>query len=437
MTKKKEQTMTKERHTTASPSAPTVFDSELFKKTLMEQVRQGGGTAAVGGRDFFNRLVKTALEVLLQVEMEEHLGYPKHSATGRGSGNSRNGTDTKKVRGDFGEVQIETPRDRNGTFDPKIVGKRQKSLNNFAEKIISLYARGMTTREIEAHLREMYGIDVSAEFISRAVQELQGDIVDWQGRPLLPMYPIVYVDGLRVSVRVGNNAGTVIKKCVYIVLGITPEGVHDVLGLWVEETEGSRFWLKVFNDLKARGVKDILILCGDGLTGLDKAVESVYPKADLQLCVVHQIRNALKFVSYKDRKAFCADMRLIYCAPTIEAAEQALQALEEKWGKRYPASVASWRNNWQYLSTFFKYPVDIRKIIYTTNSIESLNGRLRKNTSNRKIFPNDEAIIRLLYLNIRNFSHRWTARQGWDSVMSQLSIMYPDRVRAEAMEAAA
>lgn len=429
--------MTKEKDNTQTQGTPTVFDTEVFKKSLMDQVRQGGGTAAVGGQNFFNRLVKTALEALLQVEMEEHLGYSKHSPAGRGSGNSRNGTDSKTVRGDFGEAVIETPRDRNGTFEPKIVAKREGNLNNFTEKIVSLYARGMTTREIEGHLREMYGIDVSIQFISRAAEELQGEVVDWQNRPLLPMYPIVYVDGLRVSVRVGNNAGAVIKKCVYIVLGISPKGEHDVLGLWIEETEGARFWQKVFNDLKARGVKDILILCGDGLTGLDKALEAVYPKTELQLCVVHQIRNALKFVSYKDRKALCEDMRRIYCAPTLEAAEQALEALDEKWGKRYPASVASWRNHWEYLSTFLRYPVELRKIIYTTNSIESLNAQLRKNTSNRKIFPNDEAIIRLLYLNIRNFSKRWTARQGWDTVMSQLSIIFGERLSPEAMEAAA
>lgn len=286
----------------------------------------------------------------------------------------------------------------------------------------------MTTREIEDHLHEMYDIEVSPQFISRATERMQSEITEWQNRPLDAVYPVVYVDGLRVSVRSGNNSGAIIKKCVYIVLGISCAGKQEVLGLWIEETEGAKFWLKVFNDLKARNVEDIILLCGDGLKGLPEAVESVYPKTDVQLCVVHQIRNATKFVPYQDRKRFCADMRPIYTSPTIDAAELALFELEEKWGKKYPMSVASWKANWVLLTAFYKYPVEMRKTIYTTNAIEGLNAQLRKNTSNRKVFPNDEAVIKILFLNIENFTKKWTKRQGWDILMNQLSIMFPERL---------
>jgi transposase-like protein len=286
----------------------------------------------------------------------------------------------------------------------------------------------MSTREIEEHLREMYEVEISPQFVSRATERLQADITEWQTRPLESVYPVVYVDGLRVSVRSGNNSGAVIKKCIYIVLGISCSGKQDVLGLWVEETEGAKFWLGVFNDLKARNVEDIIVLCGDGLKGLPQAVEAVYPKTDVQLCVVHQIRNATKFVSYQDRRKFCADMRPIYTSPTIDAAELALLELEEKWGQKYPMSIASWKNNWTLFTAFYKYPVEMRKVIYTTNAIEGLNAQLRKNTSNRKAFPNDESIIKILFLNIVNFTKKWTKRQGWDSLMNQLSIMFPERL---------
>lgn len=406
-----------------------LWDSKAFKQQLLTHVRSQGGSKGLGDpKQFFSQLVKDALETLLEVEMEEHLGYARHDPAGRGTGNSRNGTTTKSVRGDFGEVRLETPRDRDGSFDPRIVPKRETSVGDFTDKIISLYARGMTTREIEDHLREMYGIDVSAQFISRATDGLQQQIVEWQSRPLDRLYPVVYVDGLRVAVR--SDKG-VVKKCVYVVLGVSTSGHQEVLGLWVEETEGARFWLKVFNDLKARGVIDILILCGDGLTGLPQAVASVYPQTDVQLCVVHHVRNVTKFVAYKDRKRFCAEMRDIYAAPTVEAAELALNRLEDNWGSRYPMSIQSWRNHWDSLTTFFKYPVELRRIVYTTNAIESLNAQLRKNIANRKVFPHDDAVIKLLFLNIRNFSNRWTKRQCWDIVMNQLSVIFGDRLRPE------
>jgi putative transposase len=414
-------------------AAPTAGSEPAadFKKSLMDQVRAAGGTQAIDPKQLFQKLVKETLEALLELEMEEHLGYPRHDPAGRGSGNSRNGASSKTVRGDFGEIDIETPRDRNSSFEPKIVAKRQSSIGNFNEAVISLYARGMTTREIEQHIKEMYGVEISPQFVSRATEELQQQIAEWQSRPLERVYPIIFVDGLRVAVRTDKG---VLKKCVYTVLGVSLSGKQEVLGLWIEETEGARFWLKVFNDLKARSVQDVLIVCGDGLTGLRNAVESVFPQADVQLCVVHHIRNVTKFVSYKDRKLLCAAMRPIYTAPTIEAAELALDRFAQGWEARYPASVAAWRNHWTELTTFFKYPVELRRMIYTTNAIESLHSQMRKNIANRKVFPNDEAVIKILFLNLRNFVNRWTKRQGWDIVMNQLMMIFGDRLKPDLVD---
>ena len=414
---------------------PSEFDTKAFTEALLKQVKAAGGTKAFYKQhDIIKELTRATYQALLDAEMEEHLGYEKNDRESKDTPNSRNGKGSKKIRGDFGEVELETPRDRKGTFDPQIVKKRQSSVGNFTDKVVSLYARGMTTREIEEHLREMYSVEISPQFISRATERLVTDIIEWQNRPLDKVYPVVYVDGLHVSVRSGNNAGAVTKKCVHIVLGISCDGKQEVLGLWIEESEGARFWLKVFNDLKARGVEDILILCGDGLKGLPDAVGAVYPKTDVQLCVVHQIRNATKFVSYKDRKAFCDDMRPIYTAPTVEAAELALDALERKWGHRYPMSISSWRNNWERLTTFLRYPVELRKMVYTTNAIESLNAQMRKNTSNRKVFPNDEAVIKILFLNVRNFTNKWTKRHGWDIVMNQLSMIFGERLSPDVID---
>lgn len=407
-------------------------DPVALKKLLIAQVRARGGTKSFDSKAVLQSLVKQTLEAFLEVELEEHLGYSKYASQGRGSGNSRNGASSKTVRGDFGEVEIETPRDRNSKFDPKIVPKRQSSVGNFTEAITSLYARGMSTREIEDHVKQIYGVEISPQFVSRATEQLQQQITDWQNRPLERIYPIVFVDGLRVAVR--SEKG-VINKCIYTVLGVGVCGRQEVLGLWIEETEGARFWLKVFNDVKARGVQDILVLCGDGLTGLPDAVRSVFPRADVQLCVVHQIRNATKFVSYKDRKPFCAAMRPIYTAPTSEAAALALERFEQAWGGRYPMSTASWRNHWDGLTAFFKYPVEFRRLIYTTNAIESLHSQMRKNIATRKVFPHDDAVIKILFLNIRNFSNRWSRRQGWDIVMNQLAVLFGDRLKPEVNDA--
>jgi transposase-like protein len=408
------------------------LDSKTFKQLLMEQVRARGGTQAVDTKQVFQQMVKDTLEAFLELELEQHLGYPKHDPEGRGSGNSRNGATPKTVRGDFGEIEIETPRDRNGSFEPKVVAKRQTSVGNFGEAVVSLYARGMTTREIEQHVKDIYGVEISPQFVSRATEELQQQITEWQSRPLERVYPIIFIDGLRVAVR--SDKG-VLKKCVYTVLGVSLSGRQEVLGLWIEETEGARFWVKVLNDLKARGVSDVILLCGDGLPGLRNAVESAFPQTDIQLCVVHHVRNVTKFVSWKDRKLVCAAMRPIYAAPTMEAAEVALERFAQAWEARYPMSVAAWRNHWCELTTFFNYPVELRRMIYTTNAIESLHSQMRKNISNRKVFPNDEAVMKILFLNIRNFANRWTKRQGWDIVMSQLMMLFGDRLKFDLVDA--
>ena len=360
---------------TPASEAPDSVEAiaKQFEAGIRKLVKESGGPMALyarlgGAEKVSEMIIKPFYEALLQAEMDDHLGYDKHDRQ-VDTENKRNGTGKKKIRGDFGEVHITTPRDRDGSFDPKIIEKRKSDVGDFTEKIISLYSRGMTTREIEEHLGEMYGIEVSAQFISRATARVEEQVIEWQNRPLEKLYPVVYVDGLRVSVRAEDNRGAIQSKCVYIVLGVDASGRQDVLGLWIEETEGAKFWLKVFTDLKARGVQDILILCGDGLKGLPDAVHSVFPLTDVQLCVVHQIRNCTKFVSYKDRKKFCADMKPIYNAPTVEAAELALKSFDETWGAKYPMSIASWQRHWELLTTFMKYPLELRKVIYTTNTI--------------------------------------------------------------------
>jgi len=398
-----------------------------FSEKLLAHVREAGGSSAIDPNALCRELMQKTLQTLLDVEMEEHLGYPPHDPKGNNSGNSRNGKTSKKVRSEKGELLVETPRDRNGTFEPQIIKKRQTISTDFADKIISLYARGLTTREIEEHLREMYGVDVSATFISRATEAVLTEVKEWQSRPLEALYAVIYMDGIRFSVR---DNGRVKKKCVYVCLGVDTEGRQDVLGLWMAETESASFWVTVMNELKARGVEDILIACVDGLTGFPDAIEAVYPNTDVQLCVVHQIRTSTKHINWKDRKAFCKQLKDVYTAPSEEAALGALEALEERWGKQYPASIQCWHRDWDKLVTFLRYPPELRKFIYTTNSIESLNSVLRKNTRNRKVFPNDESLLKLLYLNITKQSSKWRKRQGWSMIFNQLMILFPERLDA-------
>lgn len=404
------------------------FDFEQLDKMLLEFSRKSGKPIAQAGPELMKELTRRTLQTLLDAEMEEHLGYAKHDPLGKGTGNSRNGRGTKKLKGNFGEVEINPPRDRAGTFQPEIVKKRGGLIDDFTGKIISLYARGMTTREIEAHIQEIYNIELSESFISRAVSSIESEVQEWRQRPLEPIYPFLYIDGIRFNVRSDN--GKIVKKCFYTVLGVSLAGKSDVLGLWIADTEGASFWLSVLTELKTRGVQDVLIACVDGLTGLPQAIEAVFPQADIQLCIVHQVRNCCKFVSWKDRKALCAEMKKIYNAPSEQLAQDALKQLNDSWGDKYPMVVKSWQDKWVLLTKFLSYPTEIRTITYTTNAIEALHAILRKNTQNRRIFPNDAALFKLLFLNIKNLTNKWTKRQNWNIVLAQLSIIFSNRINS-------
>jgi putative transposase len=380
----------------------------------------------LGEHGILKELTRKILERALQAEMTHHLGYGKYAPEGRNSGNSRNGKTKKTLIGDVGELPIETPRDREGSFEPVIVRKGQKRFDGFDDKILSLYARGMTTREIQGHLEEVYGVEVSPELISHVTQEVFEEVREWQNRPLETVYPILYLDALMVKIR---DQGHIVTKAVYLAVGVDLHGLKEVLGLWIEETEGAKFWLQVLTELKNRGVQDVFLACVDGLTGLPEAIETLYPKAQVQLSIVHMIRQALKYVSFKDRKGLLDDLKQIYRAPTVEAAQAALEAFARKWDGRYPKISKSWQARWDRLTLFLAYPPEIRYAIYTTNAIESLNRSLRKIIKNRGAFPNDEAVAKLLYLALRNIQSKWTGPvKDWPSILQYFSIHFDDRL---------
>jgi putative transposase len=373
----------------------------------------------------FKQLKKQLLERLLNAELSQHLGYEKGESAGRGTGNSRNGSYAKTVLSEEGAVDLAIPRDRNGTFEPQIVPKGTRHLDGFDNRIVSLYARGMSVREIQGHLREMYGIEVSPDLISRATEAVLEELREWQNRPLERVYPVVFLDALRVKVR---DEGFVRNKAIYVALGITAAGEKEVLGLWVEQTEGAKFWLKVLNDLKTRGVEDILIAVVDGLKGFPEAIAASFPQTIVQTCIIHLIRASLAFVSWKDRKALMPDMKAIYRAENADAALQELEAFEAKWGKRYPTISPTWRRAWEQVVPFFAFPPEIRRMIYTTNAVESLHRSLRKIIKTRGSFPNDEAAQKLLYLALRNAGVRWHRPVAWTEAMAQFVIMFGDRL---------
>ena len=380
----------------------------------------------LGETGLLKQLTKALLEKALKGEMTHHLGYPKWSPAGRNTGNSRNGKHEKTIKGDFGEMDIEIPRDRNSEFEPTIIGKHQTRFDGFDDKIISMYARGMSTRDIQGHLKEIYQIEVSPDFISTVTDSVMDAVKEWQNRPLDEIYPILYLDALQVKVK---DQGQVINKAVYLAVGINMEGKKEVLGFWIEKTEGSKFWLQVVTELKNRGVKDIFIACVDGLKGFPEAIRAVYPKTEIQLCIVHMVRNSLKFVSYKDRKKIAGDLKEIYRAATVEVAEKALETFSATWDSKYPSISQSWKNNWANIIPFFAYPPEIRKVIYTTNAIESLNMTLRKILKTRASFPNDDALRKLLFLGLQNASKKWTMPiRDWVSAINQFLILYGDRV---------
>ena len=380
----------------------------------------------LGEAGLLKQLTKKVAERALEAEMQTHLGYAPNDSAGNNSGNSRNGKTKKAVRSTNGDVELDIPRDRNGSFEPKLVRKGERQLNGFDERIVALYARGMTTRDIQAYLEEAYGVEVSPTFISQITNEVMEEVKAWQHRPLAKLYPVVYLDCLVVRSR---DSGVVQNKSVYLALGINTDGEKELLGLWMAQTEGAKFWLSVMNELKNRGVDDIFIACCDGLKGFPEAIEAVYPKTQVQLCIVHQIRHSLRYVNWKQRKIIAADLKLIYGAATRAAAEQALEEFAEKWDEEHPTISRSWRANWERLSVFFEYPAEIRKAIYTTNAIESLNASLRKITKTRRSFPNDEAIMKVLYLALHQASKKWTMPiRNWKPAMAQFEIMYQDRI---------
>jgi putative transposase len=380
----------------------------------------------LGENGILKQLTKAIIERTLAAELTHHLGYEKHSPEGKNNGNSRNGTSGKTLKSDLGELPIEVPRDRNGDFEPQLVRKGQRRFNGFDDKILSMYARGMTTRDIQAHLQDLYKVEVSPELISTVTAEVIEEVKEWQNRLLDEIYAIVYFDAIWVKVR---DEGHVVNKAAYLAIGVRLDGFKDVLGIWLEKEEGAKFWLKVITELQNRGLKDIFIACVDGLKGFPEAIESVFPATQVQVCIVHMVRNSLRYVSYKDRKKLVADLKTVYQSPSEEQALAALGELEQKWSGRYPMISKSWRTNWTRLSPFYAYPPEIRRAIYTTNAIESLNNSLRKVTKNRGAFPNDEAAIKLLYMALRNIMKKWTMPlQNWGTAINQLSIIFENRM---------
>jgi putative transposase len=380
----------------------------------------------LGENGILKQLTKAIVERALQAELAEHLGHGKHEAVANANGNTRNGSSAKTLKGDFGALPIEIPRDRDGSFEPQLIAKHQTRWTGFDDKILSLYARGMTVREIQSHLEEMYGTEVSPTLISSVTDAVMDEVKAWQARPLDALYPIVYLDCIHAKVR---DAGTVRVKAVYLALGVNLNGDKELLGLWVAQTEGAKFWLQVVTELKNRGVQDIFIACVDGLKGFPEAIEAVFPRTAVQLCIVHMVRYSLNFVGWKLRKTVAADLRSIYTAATAGEAETRLTEFEAQWGKDYPSIVQSWRRNWERIIPFFDYPAEIRKVIYTTNAIESVNMSLRKVTKSRGSFPNDDALIKLYYLALRNISKKWTMPiQNWKAALNRFTIMFEERM---------
>jgi putative transposase len=366
-----------------------------------------------------------SLEKMLEAEMEEHLGYEKHDVIGNNSGNSRNGYNKKTIKSEWGESEIYVPRDRNGTFAPQVVEKRQTRTDDIEARVLAMYSKGMSTRDIEDHLRDIYGVEASASLISRITDKIMPEVIEWQSRPLAEVYPVVFFDGIVFKVK---KDGKVINKCVYSVLGIDCDGKKDILGIWISENESASFWTVVFNELKNRGVKDILIACHDNLPGFGNALFTVFPKTENQLCIIHMIRNSTKYVSYKDLKAVTADLKKVYGAVSEEAALYALEEFGEKWNSKYPQIYKMWESNWADLSGFFKYPEEMRRLIYTTNAVEGFHRMLRKFTKAKTNFPTDDSLRKSIYLSVKEISKKWNQPvRNWGIIIGQFIMFYEDR----------
>lgn len=379
-----------------------------------------------GENGLIKQFVKALSERALQAELTTHLGYEKHASEGKNSGNSRNGSSSKSIKGEFGEATIDIPRDRCGTFEPQFIPKGKTRFEGFDAKILSMYARGLTTRDIQAQLQELYGVEVSPTLISNVTDAVLDEVKAWQSRALDKVYPIIYLDAIVVKIRLDKQ---VINKAIHLALGINLDGEKELLGMWCHVTEGAKFWLSVLTELKNRGVQDVLIFCCDGLTGFPCAIEAVFPQAKVQLCIVHLIRQSLRFVGWKERKAVAADLKLIYGSATLEEAEIALTTFAEKWDKSFPMISQIWLRHWDNIIPFFSYPSEIRKVIYTTNAIESMNMTLRKVMKNKRIFPSDEAAFKQIYLALQNISKKWTMPiRDWKPALARFMIEFEGRI---------
>lgn len=383
-------------------------------------------------QDMLKDLLGDTLQEMLEAEMDQKLGYSKYDYQNKDTDDSRNGYSKKTVVSSMGEIDLDIPRDRKGEFEPQVVKKNQTDISNIEDQVLSMYAKGMTTRDISTHLHDVYGVDASAEMISHMTDRILPIAKEWQNRPLEKKYAVVFMDAIHFHVREENIT---VKKAVYVAIGIRLSGIKEVLGMWIGGNESAKYWLGVLNEIKNRGVEDIMIVSVDGLTGFVDAIGAVFPKAEVQRCIVHQVRYTTKFVNYKDLKPFVKDLKSIYQAPSEEMALEALDSLEETWGKKYPASVASWRNNWPQISTFFKYPAEIRKIIYTTNAIENFNRGLRKVTKAKAVFPTDDALFKSIYLAMVDITKKWTGTSwNWGQTLDQLMIYFGDRISPADLE---
>lgn len=399
------------------------IDTEIIDRLLKDYKSPED---VLGENGLLKQFTKAILERAMAAELTHHLGYEPHAVDGKNTGNSRNGKSKKTVKGDFGELPIETPRDRNSTFEPQIVPKGETRFEGFNEQIISLYARGLSTREIQRHLQAMYRVEVSPALISQVTDAVQDEVTLWQSRPLDALYPIIYPDALQVKIRDGAH---VRNKAVYLVIGINLQGLKEVLGLWIEQTEGAKFWLQILTDLRNRGVKDIFIAGVDGLKGFPEVIETVFPQAQVQLCIVHLVRQSLQYVGYKERKAVVADLQRIYRAASRDEAEVERERFAEKWDAKYPTISQTWRRNWERITPFFAYPPEIRRVIYTTNAIESTNMSLRKVLKVRGSFPTDESALKLIYLALKNIVVRWTMPiKDWRAALNRFAILFEDRM---------
>ena len=398
----------------------------IAKEQIRQIITENNFTNVADVYDYLKEGFKDILQELMEAEMDAVLGYEKNQKGDIVSNNKRNGYSTKTLKSQYGEFPIEIPRDRNAEFEPKLIPKYQRDISGIEEKVISLYARGMSTRDIHDQLQDLYGIELSAEMVSKITDKLIPEIKEWQSRPLNPLYPFVFMDCIHYKIR---EDGRILSRAAYVIMGVTVDGYKDILSITVGANETSKFWLGMLNDLKNRGLKDVLFFCVDGLTGFKEAIHAVFPDAQIQRCVIHMLRNSFKYVSYKDLKKFASDFKNVYNAPTESAALAELELVKETWGKKYPYAISNWENNWEDVSSFFQFSDEIRRIMYTTNIIEGLNRQYRKVTKTKSVFPSDASLEKMLYLASGNITRKWTQRyRNWDQVLSQLVILYGERL---------